>query len=45
MCIRDRYEGQLKDGERTTMGFGAFFTFDMNGRIAEQTPSFFTPAV
>lgn len=39
------YEGQLKDGERTTMGFGAFFTFDMNGRIAEHTTYFFTPAV
>ena len=39
------YEGQLKDGERTAMGFAAFFSFDMNGRIAEHTTYFFTPAV
>ncbi|QQS01390.1 MAG: nuclear transport factor 2 family protein [Austwickia sp.] len=39
------YEGQLKDGDRTAMGFAAFFSFDMNGRIAEHTTYFFTPAV
>lgn len=39
------YEGQLKNGERMAMGFGAFFTFDNNGRIAEHTTYFFTPAV
>lgn len=39
------YEGQLKGGERTTMGFGAFFGFDALGRISEHTTYFFTPAV
>lgn len=39
------YEGQLKDGERTTVGFAAFFTFDGHGRVAEHTTYFFTPAV
>lgn len=39
------YEGQLKDGERTAVGFAAFFSFDGNGRIAEHTTYFFTPAV
>jgi len=39
------YEGQLKQGERTAVGFAAFFSFDMNGRIAEHTTYFFTPAV
>lgn len=39
------YEGELKDGGRTTVGFAAFFTFDSGGRIIEQTTYFFTPAV
>lgn len=39
------WEGQLKDGSRATQGFGAFFTFDTNNRIAEHTTYFFTPAV
>lgn len=39
------WEGQLKDGSRATQGFGAFFTFDANGRITEHTTYFFTPAV
>lgn len=39
------YEGELKDGGRTTMGFAAFFSFDASGRITEHTTYFFTPAV
>ncbi|GAB49265.1 nuclear transport factor 2 family protein [Mobilicoccus pelagius] len=40
------FEGELKDGGRTTTGFAAFFRFDnAHGRIVEHTTYFFTPAV
>lgn len=39
------WEGELKDGGSTSMGFAAFFAFDPTGRIAEHTTYFFTPAV
>ncbi|GMA38506.1 nuclear transport factor 2 family protein [Mobilicoccus caccae] len=39
------WEGDLKDGGRTSMGFAAFFSFDSAGRITEHTTYFFTPAV
>lgn len=39
------YEGEVKGGGRTTVGFAAFFTFDASGRIVEHTTYFFTPAV
>ncbi|WP_168583322.1 nuclear transport factor 2 family protein [Gephyromycinifex aptenodytis] len=39
------FEGELKDGGRTTTGFAAFFTFDGGGRIIEHTTYFFVPAV
>lgn len=39
------YEGRLKGGDRTAVGFAAFFVFDGNGRVAEHTTYFFSPAV
>jgi len=40
------FEGELKEGGRTTMGFAAFFRFDnARDRIVEHTTYFFTPAV
>lgn len=39
------YEGQLKDGGRTTVGFAAIFTFDHGGRITEHQTYFFIPSV
>lgn len=39
------YDGALKEGGSTSMGFAAIFVFDNNGRIAEHTTYFFTPAV
>ncbi len=39
------YEGQLRDGDLMTMGFGAFFDFDGAARISEHTTYFYTPAV
>lgn len=39
------WEGNLRDGTESSMGFAAFFEFDGNGRIREQTTYFFTPAV
>ena len=40
------FEGELKEGGRTTMGFAAFFRFDnARDRIVEHTTYFFTPSV
>lgn len=39
------FEGELKEGGRTTTGFAAFFTFDSGGRISEHTTYFFVPSV
>jgi uncharacterized protein len=39
------WEGELKGGGTTSMGFAAFFGFDAAGRIDEHTTYFFTPAV
>lgn len=39
------FEGPLKDGGETAVGFAAFFVFDSNGRAAEHTTYFFVPAV
>lgn len=39
------FEGDLRDGGRTAIGFAAFFVFDGHGRIEEHTTYFFTPAV
>lgn len=39
------FEGQLRDGRQTSVGFAAFFVFDANGRAIEHTTYFFVPAV
>lgn len=39
------FEGDLRDGSTTSVGFAAFFVFDLNGRAAEHTTYFFVPAV
>ncbi len=45
VAAHGEWEGDLKDGGRTSMGFAAIFAFDGHGRISEHTTYFFTPAV
>lgn len=39
------FEGEKRDGSRTSVGFAAFFVFDAKDRISEHTTYFFVPAV
>ncbi len=45
VAVHGEYEGELKDGSRTSVGFAAFFTFDGNDRASEHFTYFFVPAV
>ena len=39
------FDGDLRDGQPTSVGFAAFFLFDQHGRAADHTTYFFVPAV
>lgn len=42
---RGVFNGRLKDGTETSVGFADFFLFDAEGLIAERTTYFYQPAV
>ena len=42
---RGVFNGHLKDGSETSVGFADFFLFDTEGLIAERTTYFYQPAV
>lgn len=45
VAVHGEFRGQLKNGERVSVGFADFFTFDDAGRIIHRKTFFDAPAV